>query len=437
VCLPIKIFLESGSILYPKTIESSAMLPSATSTGETNDTAYFPERQPDTTDASGFQSEPLQLGTRTDVQDQIETQQFHFTGSGSEYFRIWIVNLCLTIATLGIYSAWAKVRRLQYFDRNTVLANAVFNFHGNPVAIFKGRMLALVLLIAYHYAFGFSKYFGIVVITVLFVSMPWFLRSALRFRLRNTSYRGLRFQFTGSIGGAYLSYAPTMLILLFPATFVALMPQQTGKLFAMMSLLYACWPFMHGQMKVYQHSHLQYGAQHSGYDGNSSSLFKPYFIAFLFGLGMVAVAAALIGAAIGIWAVVHKNAENQSMLPLYVSAAVLMTLYIYGVYLIVGPYLQVRIWNRVWNQTHFPGLRIRSDLRVWPYLRLQTVNVILTVLTLGLFRPFAVVRTYRYRLSQMSVTSTSLDELFQHEQVSDANASGDSAADFLGIDLSW
>jgi uncharacterized membrane protein YjgN (DUF898 family) len=27
------------------------------------------------------------------------------------YFRIWIVNLLLTIATLGIYSAWAKVRR--------------------------------------------------------------------------------------------------------------------------------------------------------------------------------------------------------------------------------------------------------------------------------------------------------------------------------------
>src|SRR5436305_11873488 len=40
-----------------------------------------------------------------------------FTGSGSEYFRIWIVNALLSIITLGIYSAWAKVRTLQYFYR--------------------------------------------------------------------------------------------------------------------------------------------------------------------------------------------------------------------------------------------------------------------------------------------------------------------------------
>ena len=56
-----------------------------------------------------------------------------FTGSGQEYFRIWIVNLMLTVATLGIYSAWAKVRRLQYFDRNTQLGGAVFDFRGNPI----------------------------------------------------------------------------------------------------------------------------------------------------------------------------------------------------------------------------------------------------------------------------------------------------------------
>ena len=33
-----------------------------------------------------------------------------FTGDGKEYFRIWVVNLLLTLATFGIYSAWAKVR---------------------------------------------------------------------------------------------------------------------------------------------------------------------------------------------------------------------------------------------------------------------------------------------------------------------------------------
>ena len=41
--------------------------------------------------------------------------RLEFTGSGSEYFRIWIVNLLLTLVTLGLYYPWAKVRRLRYF----------------------------------------------------------------------------------------------------------------------------------------------------------------------------------------------------------------------------------------------------------------------------------------------------------------------------------
>lgn len=40
---------------------------------------------------------------------------FEFTGDGAEYFRIWVINLLLTLATLGIYSAWAKVRKARYF----------------------------------------------------------------------------------------------------------------------------------------------------------------------------------------------------------------------------------------------------------------------------------------------------------------------------------
>ena len=41
-------------------------------------------------------------------------EPFRFTGTGGEYFRIWIVNVMLSVVTFGIYSAWAKARRLQY-----------------------------------------------------------------------------------------------------------------------------------------------------------------------------------------------------------------------------------------------------------------------------------------------------------------------------------
>ena len=42
---------------------------------------------------------------------QLRREQFTFTGTTREYFGIWIVNVLLTFVTLGVYSAWAKVRR--------------------------------------------------------------------------------------------------------------------------------------------------------------------------------------------------------------------------------------------------------------------------------------------------------------------------------------
>src|ERR1700685_13403 len=77
-------------------------------------------------------------------------EPLRFTGNGAEYFGIWIVNLLLTIVTLGIYSAWAKVRRLQYFYRHTELAGSSFDFHGSPTKILIGRLIALAMLIAYN-----------------------------------------------------------------------------------------------------------------------------------------------------------------------------------------------------------------------------------------------------------------------------------------------
>ena len=68
-----------------------------------------------------------------------------FSGSGSEYFRIWIVNLLLTLVTLSLYYPWAKVRRLRYFHTNTQVAGHALDFHGEPVKMLRGHLLVLAL----------------------------------------------------------------------------------------------------------------------------------------------------------------------------------------------------------------------------------------------------------------------------------------------------
>ena len=120
---------------------------------------------------------------------------FAFTGDGAEYFRIWVVNLLLTISTLGIYSAWAKVRKMRYFCQNTRLEGHAFDYHGDARAILLGRVIALVLLLGYTFASDISRATALVMVGVLCAVGPWLFMRAQRFRLANSSWRGLRFGF--------------------------------------------------------------------------------------------------------------------------------------------------------------------------------------------------------------------------------------------------
>jgi uncharacterized membrane protein YjgN (DUF898 family) len=354
-----------------------------------------------------------------------------FSGSGSEYFRIWIVNLLLTVATLGIYSAWAKTRRLQYFYRNTQLAGASFDFRGDPKAILRGRILAVALLATYHYAFGFSLKVGVVTVALLLAGLPFMMRSALRFRLSNTVYRGLPFGFAGGIKEAYIVYVVPVAIFVLPGALVALMPG--SPLVGVVFLLYLCWPLMHGAMKAYQHKHLMAGDQNATFGLDTADLAKPYVRAFLIGLGVMVI----VGLAIGLSVFLARGQKSTATFAAFLPAILaIVAMYLYV--LLMGPYILVRMNNLAWSATSFPGVRITCAMRIWPYLRLQTVNVLLTLLTFGLFRPFAVVRTWKYRVAHITVDAPDgFEQAVLAARRPPAAAAGDGIADFLGVDLSW
>ncbi|MCC2956083.1 DUF898 domain-containing protein [Massilia sp. IC2-477] len=351
-----------------------------------------------------------------------------FTGDGREYFRIWVVNLLLTLATFGIYSAWAKVRRLQYFDRNTLLAGASFDFHGNPRAVLVGRLLSVVLLVAYHYAFGFSSTFGMVVIIGLLLAFPWLMRGALRFRLGNTSYRGLRLGFDGSVPAAYLAWLPPAFTFLMPGVLLALYPEKPY-LAALPVPLYLLWPLMHARIRRFQHAHLLFGDQHSDYTVKSRRFYRFYLVAG--GLSL----AAMIGAGV-LAGVVGAAAGSKAGVAVAIGVFVGL-LMVYLAYLFIGPYMVVRVSNLAWSNTSFPGLRIHSTLPARAFMKLQTKNALLTILTLGLYRPFAVVSVYRFRLAHLAIEVDGDIEATAAHVATRGGAAGDSIADGFGIDLSW
>jgi uncharacterized membrane protein YjgN (DUF898 family) len=104
--------------------------------------------------------------------------------------------------------------------------------------------------------------------------------------------------------------------------------------------------------------------------------------------------------------------------------------------LIVGAYIGSRMQNLLWSTTRSQHLRLHSDLRMGPLLRLTGVNWLLMVITLGLYWPFAKVRMARLKLEAMSVDiEGSVDHWTAQASSDNPGALGDAADDFLGIDM--
>ena len=141
----------------------------------------------------------IQTSNQTLNQKSIQqTTPIIFQGQTSEYFGIWIVNLLLSIVTLGIYSAWAKVRRKKYFYNNTLIDNVGFDYHAKPISILKGRLIAVALLIIA----AINPILQSLVFLIIFIVLPWLVVRGSIFNARNTSHRGLRFDFIGTVGQA-------------------------------------------------------------------------------------------------------------------------------------------------------------------------------------------------------------------------------------------
>src|SRR5688572_26822140 len=140
---------------------------------------------------------------------------FEFTGSAREYFGIWIVNVLLTFLTLGVYSAWAKVRTRQYFYRHTWLAGSSFEYDADARGILRGRVLVLVLILALFVARHVAVVAALVIFLLTLVVTPWLLAKSLAFDARYSSYRNVRFAFEGTTRQAYAAGLRALLTYVF------------------------------------------------------------------------------------------------------------------------------------------------------------------------------------------------------------------------------
>ena len=350
---------------------------------------------------------------------------FEFKGNGSEYFRIWIVNIALTILTLGIYSAWAKVRSNRYIYANTYLNGSNFEYNADPIRILIGRIIVVSI---YALFVLFSQYLMMLEIAggialLAFLAMPWLVRQAVSFKLRNTSYRNVPFRYDGKVRSFYLFFI--VHILLNIITFMLIFP----------------YSYVKFKKLVLDHSH--YGDGDFKFSGTTGDSYATYILVFVFStmflFGIIFVGALLFGVIAagfgdmfeGMFSNFSDVLGNDAIGILIGAGAVLL-------------YLPFVFWNKGFSDGYFSNFvrdnttlstsPLKGTMKPFKLGVIAATNVLAIIFSLGLLYPWTQIRYLRYKLEHTSFACEDYEQ-FESHGYEKGSTVGEEMVDFFDIDI--
>ncbi len=309
---------------------------------------------------------------------QVRRVSFH--GNGGTLFGIFIVNLLLTVVTLGIYHFWAKTRVRNYLYSETEFEGDRFAYHGTGKELFIGWLKAMLLFVVLLAVIAvlqvvLGEFLGQTLgpsLVYLFIGLPVVpiaIVGARRYRLSRTSWRGIRFSFRGRLKEFIKIYVPGLLL-----TIITL-----GLYYPYFRV--NTWRFLVG--------HACFGTTQFEFDGKGADLFGRYILAIVFSI---------------------------------------LTLGIYWIW------FSAEMHRYQWTHTSVSTARFRSTVTGGGLFGLKLVNLLMLVFTLGLAQPWVMVRTVQFVLDNLAVEgSLDLEAIQQDAQA--ASATGEGLSEFLDLDF--
>lgn len=340
---------------------------------------------------------------------QPDTQQFEFQGKTDEFFKIWIVNILLSIVTLGIYSAWAKVRTRQYFYSNTLLMNAPFDYLADPIKILKGRLLVFAVVVVYAVTATLFPGAEAVFFLIFIPLFPWIIIKALKFNFYNSAYRNIRFHFNGEYLNALWIFVGLPIMMIFS--------------------LGLAYPYFTKARKQFIVNNSAYGTTPFEMSAATGQFYGIYGKAFL---ALVATLMLTTGSIINapIWQSVQL--QNNLVDPFMPFLTILL---LYPIFLLIYGYVYTRITNLVINHTSLHTVHFESNLETAKLCWLYFSNALAILVSFGLLIPWAMIRTARYRITCLSLTASAELDSFIAAEAERADAIGEEIGDFLDIDI--
>jgi uncharacterized membrane protein YjgN (DUF898 family) len=333
-----------------------------------------------------------------------------FTAFTGEYFRIWIVNLALTLVTVGIYSAWAKVRKRRYIYSHTRIAGESFEYRAKPWPILKGRLIALVVLLAAIAAIKFAPAIpadrgerllrtlvdNLGFIAIFVFAGPWVIVRAYTFNAYNTAYRNIRLRFRATYWDCL---------------------KVTIK-YGWLLLLVFTYPWVRYRLVDFVAKNHCFGTTQFTVSDFKGPFVGAYWSAPSWGFGLF----------IFLVANVIPTIPSKTVQLLLVIASYLSILFLYAC-------LRAMTINAVWSNIHVGAVRFESQLRRLDMMWLYVTNLAAIIFTLGLATPWAVIRTYRYRASKTTVIASGSLDGFVQAEAQQVSAAGEEVGELLDLDI--
>jgi uncharacterized membrane protein YjgN (DUF898 family) len=349
----------------------------------------------------------------------VQALPLRFTGSAGEYFRVWMVNVALSIVTLGLYGPWARVRTRQYFYAHTLLDGHNFGYTARPRALLGGYLIIGALFAVYTLTQNFdgASWISYALLGAAALLYPLVLFRSLRFQAHHSLHRGLRFSFLGGAGGAYVFYG--LLELTLPFTFGLTLP--------LLSAL----------QRRYLASGLSYGTARGAFRGGIGGVYLIYLLA---ALGLLAAAAllgtgAVILAALKVFDGLDAKRQLSQLLGALLPLLGLLGLGLLG-YTAAGQGIRAALLRYTLNNVQFgPALRLRATFSPWMIVWFALSSGLVQILSFGLATPWAAVRRNRYLLGRTEVLTLAPLDGFSILPRRDENALGEAAAELLGFRL--
>jgi uncharacterized membrane protein YjgN (DUF898 family) len=227
----------------------------------------------------------------------------------------------------------------------------------------------------------------------------------MRFNLRNTSHRGLRFNFVGKLGEAVKIYIFYTALIVFTLGLIL--------------------PFLNYRSRSFAINNTCFGLSRFQAQLTARSFYLTYL---KLGGWMILVAigcAALLGLAHTVGLGFNLSALI-SFLPLLLLIVV-----------IVGPgaYLKASLGKLVYNSTHLENFSFTCDWRARDLIWIYASNFILIVLSFGLLIPWSKIRSTHYLVSHMAIKGDTNFDQFVAGKIDQLAATGQEIGEFFDVDL--